>query len=144
MSPFHRELTLAGRRSDLSAVCAFVEACCQDANIAPELLFDLELAVEEAATNVIEHAYKHKGGRLDIVFATAGRDVVITLSDRGRPFSPAAVKPPDLHQPLTERPIGGLGLHLMRKLMDEVQYSYADGVNTLVMMKRDALPAGSP
>lgn len=139
MPIFFRELTVPGRTADLPDVLAFIEAACEEADVLPELWFDLQLAVEEACTNVIEHAYDGKGGDLDITFAARGRDVVLTVRDHGRPFAPEKVVAPDMSLPLTQRRIGGLGLHLMYQLMDEVQFDFAEGSNTLVMVKRDAL-----
>jgi len=146
MPSFHRELTVPGHVADLPEVLAFVEAACEGAGVRPELWFDLQLAVEEACANVIEHAYGGKGGDLVITFAARGRDVVLTLRDHGRPFAPEEVVAPDIGLPLTKRRIGGLGLHLMYSLMDEVHFDFAAGGNTLVMVKRDALdgpPAGA-
>jgi serine/threonine-protein kinase RsbW len=139
MPPFCRELTISGHITDLPDVLAFIEVACEEAGVYPELWFDLQLAVEEACANVIEHAYSSKGGDLVITFAARGRDVVLTVRDHGRPFAPEKVIAPDMSLPLTQRSIGGLGLHLMYQLMDEVQFDFAEGSNTLVMVKRDAL-----
>ncbi len=127
-------------------VLAFIEAACEAATVRPELWFGLQLAVEEACANVIEHAYGGRGGDLGITFEVSGRDVVLTVRDQGRPFAPEQVVAPDMSLPLTQRRIGGLGLHLMYQLMDEVRFDFAEGGNTLVMVKRDALdasPAGA-
>jgi anti-sigma regulatory factor (Ser/Thr protein kinase) len=146
MPSYYRELTVPGRVADLPDILAFIEAACEEAGVRPELWFDLHLAVEEACANVIEHAYGGKGGDLVVIFATRGGDVVLTVLDHGRPFAPEQVVSPDMGLPLTQRRIGGLGLHLMYQLMDEVQFDFAEGGNTLVMVKRDALeapPAGA-
>jgi serine/threonine-protein kinase RsbW len=146
MPSFYRELTVPGHVTDLPDVLAFIEAACEGASVRPELWFDLQLAVEEACANVIEHAYGGKGGQMLITFAIRGCDVVLTVWDHGRPFAPEDVLAPDMGLPLTERRIGGLGLHLMYHLMDEVHFDFAAGGNTLVMVKRDALeasPAGA-
>lgn len=139
MSFFHRELTVPGRVADLPDVLTFIENVCEEAGVRPELWFDLQLAVEEACANVIEHAYGGQGGDLMITFATRGRDVVLTVWDHGRPFAPEKVAPPDMSLPLTQRGIGGLGMHLMYHLMDEVRFDFAESGNSLVMVKRDAL-----
>ena len=139
MPSFHRELCIPGRVADLPDVLAFVEAACEAAGVRPELWFDLQLVVEEACANVIEHAYSGEGGDLDISFEARERDVVLTVRDHGQPFAPERVVAPDMSLPLTQRRIGGLGLHLMYQLMDEVQFDFAEGGNTLVMVKRDAL-----
>jgi serine/threonine-protein kinase RsbW len=146
MPSVYRELTVPGHVADLPDVLTFIEAACEGAGVRPELWFDLKLAVEEACANVIEHAYSGKGGELVITFTVRGRDVVLAVLDHGRPFAPEQVVAPDMNMPLTQRRIGGLGLHLMYQLMDEVRFDFAEGSNTLVMVKHDALaspPAGA-
>ena len=134
-----RELSVSGRVADLPDILAFIAAACEAAVVRPELWFDLQLAVEEACANVIEHAYGGKGGDLVITFTVRDRDVVLTVRDHGRPFAPEKVVAPDMSLPLTQRRSGGLGLHLMYQLMDEVRFDFAEGSNTLVMVKRDAM-----
>lgn len=144
MSPFQRELALDATMADMPAILSFVETACLDAEVDPSLLFDLQLAVEEACSNVIEHAYCGRGGQLHVRFETANGDVVITLQDQGQAFDPERVAAPDTRRPLSKRPVGGLGLHLMRKLMDEVRFAFAPGHNTLVMIKRNAVLRAAP
>ena len=140
MPPFQRKLTVPGMAADLPAIADFVEAACEQAAVDPVCRFDIQLAVEEACCNIIEHAYAGKGGRLTVNFETRDRDVIITLRDRGRPFDPAAVAAPDLMGSLAERPICGPGLHLMNRLMDQVRFSFDAAGNSLVMVKRDVVP----
>ena len=139
MPQYHRELAVAGRMSDLPEILAFVETVCEQSGVFPTLVFDLQLAVEEACANVIEHAYGGKGGDLAITFETRGCDVVVTLQDHGSPFAPEEIIAPDMNVPLTKRRIGGLGMHLMAELMDGVQFDFAKGTNTLVMIRRNAV-----
>lgn len=139
MTSFQRELALDATMADIPAILSFVETACLDAAVDPALLFDLQLAVEEACSNVIEHAYHGQGGLLRVRFETANSDVVITLQDQGRAFDPDRVAAPNTTQPLSKRPVGGLGLHLMRSLMDEVRFAFAAGRNTLVMIKHNAV-----
>ncbi|MGE5603744.1 MAG: ATP-binding protein [Nitrososphaerales archaeon] len=133
---FVRELKCAGKMSELPVLIEFVETSCSDAGISPDLCFDLTLALEEAASNVIEHGYKGSGGELGIVFRVTGGDVTLELRDRARPFKPGKVGRPDESVPLEDRPLGGLGLHLMHQLMDEVYYETLPNGNRLTMIKR--------
>jgi serine/threonine-protein kinase RsbW len=144
MPSFCRELAISGRVAELPVILDFVETACAAAGVRAELWFDLQLAVEEACANVIEHAYGGKGGDLVITFTARGPDVVLTVLDQGRPFAPEQVVAPDMSMPLTQRGIGGLGLHLMYQLMDEVHFDFAEGSNTLVMVKRNALADPPP
>src|SRR5512136_523632 len=120
MTQFRRHLTLVGTKNELPCISQFVEAACDGANVDPAARFDLQMAVDEACCNVFEHAYSGSSGEIDLCFETRGRDVVVTLHDHGQAFNPEGVPPPDTSRPLDERPVGGLGLHLMRKLMAKV------------------------
>lgn len=143
MTSFRRELRLVGTMADLARIGAFIEDACAQASIDPAARFDVQMAVDEACSNVFEHAYGGRVGEVGLRVETRGRDLVITIRDRGTPFDPTAVPTPQVHLPLEERPIGGLGLHLMRRLMDDVAFSFsAEQGNTLVMTKRGVAPAG--
>ncbi len=122
--------------SDVPGMLEFVEAACADAGISPGLCFDLTLAVEEATSNVIAHGYKGRGGPLAVRIEVSGDDVTIGVRDRAKPFKPGKIDPPDLETPLEERPVGGLGLLLMHRLMDEVHYETLPDGNLLTMVKR--------
>ena len=137
--PFVRELTCAGKMSELPRLIDFVETACDEAAINPELRFELTLAVEEAASNVIEHGYKGSGGKLQVLFRVENGDVIVELRDQAKPFKPGKVGRPDETIPLEERPLGGLGLHLMHELMDEVRYETLPDGNLLTMIKRGAV-----
>jgi serine/threonine-protein kinase RsbW len=94
------------------------------------------MAVDEACTNIIKYAYSEEGGVITLTCELQGNDFVVIIRDRGKPFDPSSVPPPDLEADLDERKIGGLGIYLMGKLMDDVSYSFdAKKGNTLVMRK---------
>ena len=133
---FRSELCMAGTLAELPRIVEFVEDACEQAAIDPAKIFDLQLAVEEACTNVIEHAYSRKGGELTVCFDVCGPDASITVTDHGRPFAPDEVALPDLSLPLEERPVGGLGLFLMQQLMDDVEFAFTKEGNQLSMVKR--------
>jgi serine/threonine-protein kinase RsbW len=104
------------------------------------------LAADEACTNVIEHAYR--GRRDGVIRISWQRDddaFVLRLHDRGKPFDPSKVSKPPLNRRLEERTVGGLGLHFMRSLMDEVRFEFdVNAGNTLIMVKRVARNADDP
>ena len=138
-SALSRELSLVGTVSDLPRIASFVEEASRAARVRSSLLVDLQLAVEEACCNVFEHAYEDEPGALQLRFEVRARDVVITVLDQGQPFEPDAIPPVDVSVPLEDRPIGGLGIYLIQQLMDEVQYVFSTGGNTLRMVKRNAV-----
>ncbi len=123
----------------LPTIRTFTERCCHECGLDDEQTFWVLLAVEEAITNIIEHAYAGKGGELDMRCWRADGDFYVLLHDRGRPFRPEAIQTPDLSMGLEDRHVGGLGLYFMRRLMDEVQFTFDDEGNHLLMVKRHAV-----
>lgn len=101
-------------------------------------IYSIQLATDEAASNIIEHAYENRpNGTIEIACGMSGDSLMIILHDHGKSFDPSSVPPPNLKASLSERQIGGLGIYLMRKLMDEVHYeTKAGGGNLLTLVKR--------
>jgi serine/threonine-protein kinase RsbW len=92
----------------------------------------MELACEEAIVNIVSYAYPERKGPISIVCGRNGRRFEITLCDQGIPFNPIdADVNPELDAPVTERPIGGLGLFLIRKVIDEASYQRTGDQNIL-------------
>ncbi|MCQ8894271.1 MAG: ATP-binding protein [Methanolinea sp.] len=129
-------LTLRAEKNNLGEVFLFLRQVLGGAGIREQLLPDLELAVEEAVVNVMTYAYPNGEGDLVLGVLPGPDYVTIELRDRGTPFNPLLVPEPDITSPLGEREIGGLGVHLIRTLMDEVSYEYRDGENILTLRKR--------
>lgn len=102
----------------------------------------MRMAVDEACSNIIEHAYGGEDrGDINLRCQKLPSRLKVTIKDHGEPFNPALVAEPDIHAPLEERDSGGLGLFLMRQLMDEVTFEFSPKGNVLVMVKtREALP----
>ena len=101
-------------------------------------VYNIQLAADEAASNVIEHAYEGvSNGLLELSCGVKGNIITIILVDHGESFDPSEIPMPDLKADLSERKIGGLGIFLMRKLMDEVHYeTRPNNSNVLTMTKR--------
>lgn len=100
-------------------------------------IFEVQMAVDEACTNIIKHAYSGEEGPITLICELVDDEFVVTIRDRGKPFDPSSVPVPDLHADLDKRRIGGLGIHFMRKMMDEVSYDFdAEKGNKLTMRKR--------
>ncbi len=102
----------------------------------PAERYAIALAVEEVCANLFEHAYGPGGGPIAIAIARRAHELVLTICDRGPPFDPGAAPRPDLRSSLAERPIGGLGWHLVKRLMDEVRYDTGGAINRLTLVKR--------
>jgi len=129
-------LTLDATLEALSSISDFVVERARAAGLDEHAVWEVQLAVDEAATNVIQHSYAEHVGTLTVQAETVDGELRITLRDRGVPFNPLEVPEPDLESPLEERKTGGLGLYLMRKLMDSVDWHFGDGENVLTMTKR--------
>jgi serine/threonine-protein kinase RsbW len=130
------ELKIDARLESLPKINDFIVAALKQLGTEKEL-HNVQLAVDEACTNIIKHAYCDEGGPITISCGLQGGRLIITIKDKGNPFDPTSIPPPNLESDIHERKIGGLGMHLMRKLMDEVCYSFdiTEG-NKLVMKKR--------
>ena len=101
-------------------------------------VYNIQLAADEAASNIIEHAYEGvSDGVLELSCGVKANVITIILVDHGESFDPSEIPMPDLKADLSERKIGGLGIFLMRKLMDEVHYEVKPKRNNvLTMIKR--------
>lgn len=136
--PADDELVVSSSLDALPQVIDFVRQACSQAGLANQVSFACELATDEACTNIIEHAYAGRSDGAIRVACWHDRDAfVVQLHDQGTPFDPAAVREPPLTDDLAGRPLGGLGMHFMRSLMDEVRFDF-DPVtgNTVTMTKR--------
>ena len=131
------KLKIPSQTDNLELIRNFVTGVANKVGFGNDDVSKIELAVDEACTNVIEHAYSGQEGMIVLVLELLGDDLIINIRDWGKPFDPDSVTPPDLEAELEERKIGGLGIHLMKKLMDEVSYSFDAQIgNTLTMRKR--------
>jgi anti-sigma regulatory factor (Ser/Thr protein kinase) len=132
------ELTIGSELKNLERIAEFVTGAAEHFGLGPQQSFEVQMATDEACTNIIEHAYgPDQPGEISICCETAGDDFVVTLRDRGRTFDPTKVPDPDLTCSLEDRKIGGLGLFFMRKLMDRVVFhSDPRTGNELKMFKR--------
>jgi anti-sigma regulatory factor (Ser/Thr protein kinase) len=130
------KLCLFANASHLSAMRSFVTQTGRALGLEHREVIDLQLAVDEACTNVIEHAYQGCGGEIEVTVEAVEDGIRAVVRDWGAAFDPEAVPVPDITLPLEQRPLGGLGLYLMRKVMDHVDFRFegAKG-NTLTMIK---------
>lgn len=102
----------------------------------PALKFTLRLVLEELVVNVVNYAYGEGGdGPLDITVENRDDAIVVTLTDKGVPFNPLEQEAPETDLPPEDRPIGGLGIFLVREMMDNVSYRYEAGRNILTVGK---------
>jgi len=130
------ELTLVNQRSEVARLLDRLEAFARQHGLAPRVLHDVQLALEEHLTNILVHGYDDEGEHsIRVHVQLNAADLRIEVADDGRPFNPLEQPAPDLTKPIAERPVGGLGIHMMQKSLNGTTYRRADGKNILVMMK---------
>jgi serine/threonine-protein kinase RsbW len=139
---FFRKLVLPARFSSLETVRVFVVQAAEDSGMEAKTVFSIELAVDEAFSNIIEHAYGGESHEQVECSCRSTEDrLIIMLKDCGKPINPDIIPEPNLDASLEERRIGGLGMHFMRQLMDEVNFTFSKGpdnrenCNVLTMVK---------
>jgi serine/threonine-protein kinase RsbW len=130
-------LNVAARVENLAEIRRFVEETIAAMGVDPSLFLKLQLAVDEAATNIIIHGYHGQPGMIEIEIQRKRKNLAICLRDRAAPFDPTRVPPPNLETPLEERELGGLGVYLIRQAMDQVTYRpRPGGGNELTLVKK--------
>jgi anti-sigma regulatory factor (Ser/Thr protein kinase) len=134
-----RELTLHNDVKQIELLTEFIEVLCEELGLDTMLTFNLNLVLEEAVTNVIMYAYpQNEDHTMTLKTWTEQSDnvIVFELKDQGKPFNPIEEAPEvDTTLSADERQIGGLGIFLINKIMDEVAYRYEGGSNILTMKK---------
>jgi len=133
-----KNLQFAAKFEYLDEIREFVGTIARKGGFSDKDVYNIQLATDEAASNIIEHAYEGVlDGLLELSCGMLGDTIKIVLIDHGEPFDPGSIPMPDLKADLSERKIGGLGIFLMRKLMDDVHYeSHPEtNSNTLTMIK---------
>jgi len=132
-----RSITLPNDIHTVPQLNAFMEEVCHALGADATFTMQTNLAVEEAVVNVMNYAYpKGKAGEVGILAEADNERLKVTISDNGTPFDPTAHPPVDTTLSLEERPIGGLGIHLIRQYMDSINYERVDTQNVLTLHRR--------
>lgn len=133
-----RSKSFRSRYENLAKISQFVIQAAREAGLDESATYAVQLAVDEAATNIIEHAYQNSGeGQIQCSCTVLSDGLKIVLKDHGIPFIPESVPEPNLNAPLEELKTRGLGLYMMRKVMDEVKFEFSPkSGNKLTMIKR--------
>ena len=133
-SLFKTEIFCA-KTQNLSSVWDFVSSELSAHGVSEAEMMRIELAVEEVFVNIASYAYPDKEGDARVSVAVIDDHVTIRFEDSGEPFDPLKADEPDIDAPLEKRTIGGLGIFLVKEMMDDVQYEYKDGKNILMFSK---------
>ncbi|MDX9849413.1 MAG: ATP-binding protein [Anaerolineaceae bacterium] len=131
-----KTLTFPGSYSSLVKIGEFVTQAAKSIGFEGFELYKIETAVDEACSNIIEHAYGEDNfGEIDISITTNPEKITITLTDYGEPFDPEYVKQPNLNTDLQNREDHGLGIYMMKQWMDEVNFMNYENKNILTLVK---------
>ena len=131
-------LSVKSQVENLAGISDFVEMAARESGLDDHETYDVQMAVDEACTNVIKHAYHgRKDGTIEIECSLHGKEFTVVIKDQGDRFDPGQIPPPNIRHPLSRRNIGGLGLFFMNKLMDRVDFDFSSsGGNRLTMVKK--------
>lgn len=131
-----KEIKISNDLKEIAILADFVEELCSELGLPAETVMNINLALEEAVANVIMYAYP-SSERQDILLKVSAIDnqLVFLLTDKGCSFDPTQVEDVDVTLSIDERPIGGLGIFLIRSIMNEISYQRLDGENRLTMKK---------
>ena len=137
MTPDDRlEFALEAQLESLGDCRAYIDEKGEALGLEKPLLGDLRLVVDEAVTNIVVHAYQGEGGPVELQLSRDGDDVIVLIRDQGPAFDPDGVAEPALETALAERAPGGMGIFLMRQMMDEVTFTpQPEGGNELRLVK---------
>lgn len=134
-----RTLELNNDIAEIPQLSAFIDTFAEEAGIDFSLVMSLQLALEEAVVNVMEYAYpKGTVGKVLVTASVEGDDLEFVICDSGKAFDPTAKAEVNVDLGVEDRPIGGLGIHLVRNIMDSVAYERKDGKNILTLRKRNS------
>ena len=123
---------------NIPAVTDFVEAELDAVDCPPKAKMQLSMAIDELMTNIAQYAYAPGTGPVTVRFGyeQASKTVTLTFLDKGMPYNPLEKEDPDVHLSAEDRPIGGLGIFLVKKTMDRMDYAYKFGQNVLTIQKK--------
>ena len=130
-------ITLTNDIEQVPQLADFVDMVCEEVGFDPSIAIQMNLAIEEAVVNVMSYAYPVSTvGNVSIEAQADDDCLTFTIIDNGTPFDPTAKSEVDTTLSAEERPIGGLGIHLVRQLMDGINYERIDGKNILTLRKK--------
>ena len=131
------KIEVRATNENLTKVTEFIDLHLEEIGCPMKKMMQIDLAVEEIYVNVASYAYAPGTGDVTVCFETQQEPAaaVITFMDQGIPYNPLAKEDPDVTLPTEERSIGGLGIFITKKSMDEISYEYREGKNILLLKK---------
>ena len=131
-----KKLILQNEVAEISKLAIFIEELGEEFGLSPELVFNLNLVLEEAVSNVILYAYpKEEHQTISLIARKKDNQLIFVLTDSGKEFDPTQAPDADITLSAEDRPIGGLGIFLIRQIMNTVEYQRIEGKNFLTLVK---------
>ena len=133
-----KEITLEARQENVRALTEMVDAELEQLDCPMKAQMQLELAIDGIFTNIVSYAYAPGTGTATVQmdYNAGTGEVTLEFRDSGVPYDPLKKEDPDVNLPAEERAIGGLGIFLVKKTMDDMRYEYRDGQNCLTLVKK--------
>lgn len=132
-----KTLVLKNEIAEINKLAVFVEELAEELNLAPDLVFNLNLVLEEAVSNVILYAYpKEEQKEIVLTAKKTDKNLIFVLTDSGKEFDPTQAPDADVTLSAEDRQIGGLGIFLIRQIMNRVEYQRIEGKNVLTLGKQ--------
>ena len=130
-----KELTISARLENIETVTAFVDEQLEEMGCPMKAQMQIDIAIDELFSNIAHYAYTPDTGEatVRVEVTESPLAVIITFIDHGVPYDPLAKEDPDTTLSAEERQIGGLGIYMVKKSMDEITYRYQDGQNILMI-----------
>lgn len=131
-----KEIRISNNLNEIATLANFIEELGEELSLPMEAIMNINLALEEAVANIIMYAYPSQEEHIILLKVTSTpKQLVFLLTDKGASFDPTQVEDTDITLSLEERPIGGLGIFLIRSIMNEISYHRLDNENRLTMKK---------
>lgn len=134
------ELVIKNELREIQTLGRFVESFANQHGLPPQPSLQINLALEELVTNIISYGYSdHDEHEIHIKLELERDRLLAVIEDDARPFNPLEFAPPDLDVPLEQRPVGGLGIHLVKNMFDTLEYRREQDKNRLIMHKNNVM-----
>ena len=131
-----KEIRIKNKISELEKITRFIEEICEELGLDFEMQMNLNLVIEEMVTNVIFYAYpKDVEADIELLVKCDGKELTFVLSDQGKAFDPTMRENADMNVNPAERDLGGMGIYIVKNIMNQVTYQRLDGKNLLTMTK---------
>ena len=131
-----KEISLPAKIENIEAFTTFIDKQLELLDCSPKVQMQIDVAIDEIASNIAYYAYPNGDGDMTISIAEENGNLKIVFQDFGIPYNPLESSPPDLSLSAEDRPIGGLGIHIVKKMMDSISYRYENGQNILTLYKK--------